>query len=248
MWLRKEATQTNHETRIIEKNISTSLILESDVDWDMRIRESLAMVAKGVNRVMDYPFSEHDDVQASPSSPSSPYGNGWDVLWLGHCGGLGPYAGRVYSLNDPSAPPQRFEYNTLAGDLPDPGIRPDHLRTVHEVRYNWCTYAYAVTLEGARKLRKLGESSSHPWDVRLNDMCRDTPEVRCATVSPQLFTAAYSKPNIHYPEGMKVAPPLANPYNDRLGPQAGPSIQISARRNSQLALTAPRSSWIWEWQ
>lgn len=248
MWPPNQVIRADHEVRIIEKQISTSLILESDVDWDMRIRESLAMVAKGVTRLMDYPFSVHDADQTSSSSPSSPYGNGWDVLWLGHCGGLGPYDGRVYPLNDPSAPPQRFEYNILAGDLPDPGIRPDHLRTVHEVRYNWCTYAYAVTLEGARKIRKLGQASSDPWDLRLNNMCRDEGTVRCATVSPQLFTAAYSKPNIHYPEGMKLAPPLTNPYNDRLAPKAGPSIQISARRNSQLAPTSPRSSWILEWQ
>lgn len=194
---------------------------------------------------MDYPFSVDDDRQA-PSSHSSPYGDRWDVLWLGHCGGLGPYQGRVYPFNDPIAPPKRFEFSILASDPPDPYIRPDRLRIVHEVHYNLCTYAYAVTLQGARKLRRLGQTSSEPWDLRLNNICREVSSVRCATVSPQLFTAAYSTPAIEY--SGQLAPPLTNPYNDRFGPRPGPGIQISARRNSQLGRGAPRSSWIREWQ
>ena len=189
----------------------------------------------------------HDDHQAR-SSPSSPYGDRWDVLWLGHCGGQGPYQGRVYPLNDPVVPPKRFEYTILDEDPPDPYIRPDRLRIVHEVHYNLCTYAYAVTLEGARKLRRLGTTSSEPWDLRLNNICRGLPAVRCATVSPQLFTAAYSKPSIHYTGQLEVLPPSTNPDNDRLGPRPGPGIQVSARRNSRLGREAPRSSWIWEWQ
>ena len=243
---RNEATQTNDRRRIIDQNISTSLILESDADWDMRVRESLTLIAKGVNWVMDYPFFIDDHHQAR-SSPSSPYGDRWDVLWLGHCGGLGPYQGRVYPLDDPVAPPPRFEYAIVAIDSPDPYPRPDRLRIVHEVRYNLCTYAYAVSLEGARKLRRLGTTSSEPWDLRLTEICRDTPAVRCASVSPQLFTAAYSDPNIHDSDGLRLSPPSTNPDNDRLGPRPGPGIQLSARRNSRLGREAPRSSWIWEW-
>lgn len=198
---------------------------------------------------MDYTFTEDndddDDDQAS-SSQSSPYGDYWDVLWLGHCGALGPYQGRVYSFNDSTAPPKKFEYAILGTDPPDPYERPDNLRAVHPIYWTLCTYAYAVTLKGARKLRNAGQKSSEPWDLRLNNICRDIPSVRCASVSPQLFTAAFSPTTIDY-DG-QMLPALTNPDNDKLGPIPGPAIQISARRNSQLAPGVSPQSWILEWR
>lgn len=195
---------------------------------------------------MDYPFSEDDDDQA-PSSQSGPYGDRWDVLWLGHCGSMGPFEGRVYQFNDSTAPPGQFEYTIVGADPPDPYIRPDNLRLVYELKWNVCTYAYAVTTDGARKLRMAGEDSSIPWDLRLNDICQQNPSVRCMTVWPQVFTAAFSTPTIRYTGQLQLPPPPSNPDNQGRGPRPGPAIQISARRNSQLAQGAPRESWIREW-
>ena len=230
--------------RMISENIATAVIMESDSDWDLRIRDILSSVAKGVKRVMDYPFSEDDD--AAPSSQRGPYGDHWDVIWLGHCGAMGPYEGRVYPFNDPTSPPRRSDFSIVDADPPDPFERPDHVRMVFELRYNICTHAYAVSLEGARKLRKAGEESSIPWDLRLNNICRDNPTVRCATVWPQIISAAYSKPTIDYDNDGSNVLPLPADLSDKGAP--GPAIQVSARRNSHLA--GPELSpahWLKEW-
>ena len=229
--------------RIVNESISTAVILESDADWDLRIRDTLPGVAKGVKRVMDFPFSE-DDGDGAPSSQAGPYGDHWDVIWLGHCAALGPYEGRVYQFNDSATVPKRFEYNILGVEPPDPYIRPHNLRLVYEAKYALCTYGYAVTLEGARKLRKAGQESSFSWDIRLTNLCQDDPSNRCAIVYPQIITAAYSKPAIMH--SSELEPPSTNSFNK--GPTPGPAIQMSARRNSHLvAQGVPRADWIREW-
>lgn len=227
--------------RIVNESISTALIMESDADWDLRIRDTLLGVARGVKRVMDFPFSG-DDGDGAPSSQAGPYGDHWDVIWLGHCGSLRSSEGRVYQFNDPAAAPKTSEYAIIGAE--DSDTRPDDIRLVYELRDAVCSWGYAVTLEGARKLRKAGEESSMPWDLRLNELCKDDASIRCATVYPQIISAAYSKPAIQY--SSEMTPPPTNPFNQ--GPTPGPAIQISARRNSHLvAQGVPRAQWIKEW-
>lgn len=218
--------------------------MESDADWDLRIREILPLVAKGVKKVMDYPFSEDGDDQTPPQS--GPYGDHWDVLWLGHCASLGPYDGRVYTFHDPTAPPKELEYAIVALSTPETYVREDDVRLVFEVNYSLCTYGYAVSLEGARKLRKYASTSSDAFDLTLTNLCVEHRSFRCVSVWPQVISAAYSKPTIDYDEQMQLLPPPINPYVD--GPTPGPSLQISARRNSLLtAQGVSREQWIREW-
>lgn len=91
-------------------NISTALILEDDADWDVRIREQLQDFALSA-RALTQPLSENpssyaDNTFPVPQGPDalpaadllfdnlpstippkhSPYGDNWDVLWVGHCG------------------------------------------------------------------------------------------------------------------------------------------------------------------
>ena len=195
---------------------------------------------------MDSPVSEDDDDQI-PSSQSGPYGDHWDVLWLGHCGCLGPYEEHLYSFNDTTAPPRWAEYSRVATDPTRPYTRPDNLRIVHQIEDIMCTYAYAVTLEGARKLRELGRESWLPWDNRLRDICIGESSVRCATVTPPAFGAAYSKTTMGYTGKEDTPPAEINPDNERRGPTPGAGIQISARRNSHLPLGISPASWIREW-
>ncbi|KAJ8126256.1 hypothetical protein O1611_g7380 [Lasiodiplodia mahajangana] len=57
---------------IVEEGLESALIMEDDMDWDVRLKTQLKQIAEGARHVM--PSNE-------PSS--SPYGAGWDVLWLG---------------------------------------------------------------------------------------------------------------------------------------------------------------------
>jgi hypothetical protein len=99
----------------VEKNLTTALILEDDVDWDPRLRSQLfslglasqrlpGMIARLELAVSKHVPSQDDTAHLGPGdspadtathhtlSPSAPvtqpsnlYGGDWDVLWLGHC-------------------------------------------------------------------------------------------------------------------------------------------------------------------
>lgn len=51
--------------------------MEDDADWDVNLKAQMMEFARGT-RSMQEP--------KSPKQPLSPYGNDWDMLWLGHCG------------------------------------------------------------------------------------------------------------------------------------------------------------------
>ncbi|KAH7396573.1 glycosyltransferase family 25 protein [Phaeosphaeria sp. MPI-PUGE-AT-0046c] len=105
---------------VIERNLSTALIIEDDTDWDPRIRSQLSSVAFASQRLPDkiaraelaarnhVPSRDDIELQDSDLDPielsrrstlalpttflqSFPvYGSDWDVLWLGHCSGSLP--------------------------------------------------------------------------------------------------------------------------------------------------------------
>lgn len=96
---------------MVRRNLSSALILEDDADWDVRLRNQLQDFALS-SRTLTQPLARSEqgryaDVtypHPSDTSPSSveditfdsrprtvvpvtsPYGDEWDVLWLGHCG------------------------------------------------------------------------------------------------------------------------------------------------------------------
>ncbi|KAJ4295302.1 hypothetical protein N0V90_007313 [Kalmusia sp. IMI 367209] len=94
----------------VEQDISSALILESDLDWDIQLKEQMhtfALSARTLTQplaVKDRPEPIYADASfPDPSShnemieipyedrpatilPSgSAYGDNWDILWLGHC-------------------------------------------------------------------------------------------------------------------------------------------------------------------
>lgn len=104
--------------QVVEQNLTTALILEDDVDWDIRIKSQMRDFAKAsrlliqplkgsTDRFLDSTFprpgegahnAENFDVKqkngAVEEPMSSPYGdiNRWDMLWIGHCGVRFPWA------------------------------------------------------------------------------------------------------------------------------------------------------------
>lgn len=63
------------------RNYSSALIIEDDADWDVRVHQQAALVAEAV-RNLTVPSTEPREW---------PWGEDWDVLWLGHCGERLPY-------------------------------------------------------------------------------------------------------------------------------------------------------------
>lgn len=71
--------------RVVHDGLSTALIIEDDADWDVNIKSQLQGLSKAVEALGS------PDGQSAPSSPSGaatnpgPYGDNWDLLWLGTC-------------------------------------------------------------------------------------------------------------------------------------------------------------------
>ncbi|KAH0566197.1 hypothetical protein GP486_000411 [Trichoglossum hirsutum] len=223
--------------KIVRENISTALIMEDDADWDARIRQQLRDFALS-SRSLIQPLISDKSKYADPTYPSphsmtnspldlkfdalpsttqplsSPYGDGWDVLWLGHCGVNFPDTepadsaeksknlpkGRVVHLNDETVPEPR--YLKMHAEYEDPlEMYPPHSRIVHHAMGSICSLVYAVTQASARRiLYNMGiKSFEAPFDLMLRDHCQGSG-VRsyhpCLTVQPQLF-------NHHRPAGKK---------------------------------------------
>lgn len=123
------------------------------------------------------------------STPHSPYGDDWDLLWLGHCA-LAPIetdSRRVVLENDPSTTPFKHRFNL--GAIPDMTIYDNTTRVVYASDGGTCLYAYALSYRGAQKiLFHLSMSYYHqPVDFGIHDMCHDhSRNFRCIGVFPQM--------------------------------------------------------------
>lgn len=180
--------ETNFLTnrRIVEQNITSALILEDDIDWDLRIKSQLTEFAKAARLLIqplpqttdqyldlnhsrpfvDQVYTDFSIENHTVSQPTdSPYGDlsRWDLLWLGHCGCRFPRAsdlnvplGRVVISNDTTVP----EHKDLDMELGNTELLtqyPAHTRVVSRARVNSCTLAYGISQPGARKfLYELG--------------------------------------------------------------------------------------------
>jgi hypothetical protein len=207
----------------VQRNLTSALILEDDSDWDVRIKDQLHDFALSTRTLIQPLESPSHDQFADPTflNPSgdtgsapeiyfdnlprteppsiSPYGDDWDVLWLGHCGMLFPWPGnpllpkgRVLHLNDDTVPQKQYLFSvtpplTLADDY------PQHTRAVNHVQDGVCTSGYAVSQRGAQKLLlEVGLMDvERPVDVLLALFCtqangRETDKV-CLGVQPGLF-------------------------------------------------------------
>ena len=199
---------------IVSNNLSSALIMEDDLDWDVRIKAQLSDFSRGV-QALTQPLSGSGgyvdptlETRASAkdvtplgydltpnSAPStsepqlSPYGDNWDVLWLGHCGVRFPAPdqtipkGRYLVSEDETVPSFRHR-KTLHEEIQQQ--YKEHDRIIHHAMGPICTFAYAVSQRGARRiLQEIGLQSFHgPYDNLMAGFCdRHT----CITSQPQYF-------------------------------------------------------------
>lgn len=162
--------------------------MEDDADWDVSIKTQLQSFAIAARAL-----------QGTRGPPSSPYGDDWDILWLGHCG-LECKANSSFFLipNDPTIPPPRH-FLPYWRD-PPPIDRPDHARLICTIGDAVCSITYAVSFHGAQRL--LSALSVHPaeiaekidigaqFDVSLGRMCGGG-YLRCLAAYPAL-TGGYT--------------------------------------------------------
>jgi GR25 family glycosyltransferase involved in LPS biosynthesis len=157
---------------MVSSGIETALILEDDVDFDVTIKSQMLKLSAAAQQF------------TNTSQDTSPYGSAWDVLWLGHCGESWNRARSSLQYPDSSRVPQnryRGWQETSFG-----AIRDDH-RLVQWSSGPTCTYAYAVTLDGAKRILKLASKGrSTAFDIELSGLCV-FGKLKCVTVMPPLF-------------------------------------------------------------
>ena len=155
--------------------------MEDDADWDVDFRSQLELVALGSQTLLDTPKTE---------DPASPYGDGWDLIWLGHCASQpvdGDYR-RVLMKNDPTVTPPNHRVNY--GGVPDMTPYGNSTRLMYFSKGSTCTYAYALSYHGAQKVLKWLSMDIYnkPVDFGLHDMCQDEKRgFKCIGMFPQLI-------------------------------------------------------------
>ncbi|KAM4060802.1 glycosyltransferase family 25 (LPS biosynthesis protein) domain-containing protein [Hirsutella rhossiliensis] len=251
--------------QIVRQNLSSALVLEDDVDWDIRLRSQLRDFALSTHALVqplwaapghfaDATFPgraegapstalELDYEQLPPTVPptTSPYGDGWDVLWIGHCGMHFPFEdglvpkGRIIHREDVTVP-KREHLWTLNIPFTLKDKYPEHTRAVHHVQEGVCSLGYAVSRAGARKiLRHIAlREASDAFDILLRFFCEGTrgrPHHICVTLQPALF-------HHHRPVGPnKEASDIGN-HGDGFRTQAGTDmVRLSTRLNADILLS-----------
>ena len=217
---------------MLSHNISTALILESDADWDMRIHSIVRGLGPAVRALIDWPFkaSHHSQYPAI-----TPYGDSWDIIWIGHCGSSNEAFGNVrkYEWNDTSVPPPSDIYIFdvgLGSEQYTPGTR-----ALFQFQRTTCSTAYAISLDGARKLVQYARHAKHNLDSTLGDLCREQSDMLFLGIWPQIITATSTRSNIRHDEGgLKPGDALQEQGVSEVKP--GPGLQFSARVNAKGVL------------
>lgn len=81
----------------IQRDYDTALIIEDDVDWDLRLRDQTPLIANAIRNFTNAGDPEH-----------APYGRSWDLLWLGHCGEIYDESTARVTFADPTVVPHEL--------------------------------------------------------------------------------------------------------------------------------------------
>jgi hypothetical protein len=180
--------------RFLDSGLETALILEDDVDWDIRLRSvQIPLAASAVRQLLPPQRSSHPFAHFG-SNHTQYWGDhgAWDLLYLGHCGDYfeevsvdGPRLDKHYNLTtmphiqyrDPTLPPPS-DLHPFTQTLFNKLHMPAHTRVLHRSRFPLCSFGYAVTRAAAQRLLddlappKLTKDGPRAFDVALLDSCR----------------------------------------------------------------------------
>ena len=203
--------------RIVSRRLSSAIIIEDDADWDVNLRSMMEYIALGSQTLLDMPQDR---------TPRSPYGDGWDLIWLGHCASstIKGDDRRFIIRNDPNVPPQQHRANY--GDIPDMSPYDNNTRIMFFTAGNTCTYSYALSYHGAAKILKYLSLDvfNKPIDYGLREMCdKKDRGFTCISVFPQVFGE-------HKPVG-------ANERDSDIDPQNQSSVRIKGYSHNTVHST-----------
>ena len=207
---------------MVDRKISTALVFEDDADWDVALRTQLVQFARGSRWLLS--TSPNDTtapvwLTTNITQPHSPYGNNWDLLWLGQC----------VSVPD-STDPRRF----VIPDDPTVELGPHGAETqTREIRIQMdgaCTAAYAISSGGARKAlyHMSMQPYNNPVDLGYGVLCgRNT--FTCIAAEPSII-------GVHRPRGRSSKNSDIEDVDDTLEDAHSDRVVWSARMNADRLL------------
>jgi hypothetical protein len=212
---------------VIANGWATALIMEDDADWDIKIKEQMKLVAPMIKELTN-----------ATRSSNSPYGDSWDLLWLGHAGDPIDFKDGNYVATMDQTLPESTIYRHVYGGR---SYFPPQLRVVHYSIAPLCTFAYAVTQAAALKMYALSRGGQDRIiTMNMRKWCTQGT-LRCVTVNPELFH--------HHKKAGEVASQIAivEGWDGRAAPAEltyTANIRYSARCNSNsTALVTCQSEW-----
>jgi hypothetical protein len=169
---------------MVRRHVTSTLVFEDDADWDVGLRAQMIELAKGSR----YSLGETSE------TPHSPYGDDWDLLWIGHCGSApAPWSERRYVIHsDPTVEPPEKRTGVGRPDMTRYENGPDgdaSTRIIFPAIGGVCTASYAISLKGARKaLYRLSMSpNDSPVDWGMNSLCADKDlNFNCVSTFPPI--------------------------------------------------------------
>ncbi|OJJ95598.1 glycosyltransferase family 25 protein [Aspergillus aculeatus ATCC 16872] len=161
---------------IHQSRLDTALILEDDVDWDRALRSQAPRIAAAVRNLTHTPPTEDNNNDA-------PYGRAWDLLWLGHCGEFWEDSIETVVFDDPATIPHA-QYSGWAREYI--ARLPDRRRAVYRSYNPVCSFAYALSRDGAQKVLELvGGGGDEAFDIAVMHHCR-AGRLECLSVVPEV--------------------------------------------------------------
>ncbi|GFF31854.1 hypothetical protein IFM61606_10749 [Aspergillus udagawae] len=158
---------------VIQSDLDTALIIEDDVDWDRAIRDQMVGIAGAIRSL-----TKVDETEAAP------YGRSWDLLWIGHCGEYWDETLETAMFDDPTAYPISIYQGWAQKYLKD---LPDCKRAIYRSYNPVCSFAYAVSREGARKVLELvGGAKDEAFDVAVMHNCK-LGKLNCISIVPEVI-------------------------------------------------------------
>lgn len=166
--------------RMVADKIHSALVVEDDADWSIYLKDQLEHVAAGTQYI------------TNSSSTTSPYGDDWDMLWLGHCGSSFSKKERTRRYvveNDPTVVGPNHYSLHYHPDMRTAGYG-NSSRVVYRPGIVTCTQAYALSLRGARKMLQHYTTIQYflPIDWEHNGICsKQILDFQCLAVHPPMW-------------------------------------------------------------
>ncbi|PNS17964.1 Procollagen galactosyltransferase 1 [Sphaceloma murrayae] len=210
----------------LESKHETILIMEDDMDWDIRMRTvQIPRAAAAVRSLLQPATSYWGNTKA------------WDVLYLGHCGDWLQKLEKGFDSIEPSnltsrphivykdpTMPRREELHPFSRKFLDSLQLPERTRAIHASGHALCTFAYAVNRRSAKKILEeiapISRPESFAFDAAMLLGCQHRG-LQCYTVNPEIF---------HHQKGLSIIKQVEHMNQEWLPPVDKEGLQQTMER------------------